>query len=431
MKKLFSLFILSLSLLTASAADYSGKLKVKIGAEPIEQLATIHLTPQANGLYTLSLLDFTLSMEGNTMPVGNIVISDAKAVEKDGIKGFSLSREITITEGSDASLPWIGPSLGNVPIKIIATFTNDKLYANLDIIAPGVGTINVEFADLFTDVFHKPQNAGFEQFVGTGSKTEPAHWHGFGSAGGSYAGFVNSRQSVFSSTDVRPGSTGSQSVELRSRSVFFAVANGTLTTGRLIAGAISASSPDNHSLSDPNATELDQSGQPYVQPFFGQPDSLIVWVKFLPGKATDEAVVRAVIHDNTSYKDPDNGATDNVVAVAKANIAATNDVWKRLSIPFVYTENKLSPAHILFTFSTSATPGGGTGNDKLLIDDIELVYKTHPLVVSGISNVVPAPPVFYCEEGIYSLEGRRLDTAPAKGVYVVKKKGKAAVKRLF
>lgn len=431
MKKIFTLLALAITTLTATAADYKDELKVKIGEEVISQNASISVTEQANGLYTLTLRDFSLTLAGNTMPVGNIVIADAKAVQKDGVRGFSLTREITISEGSDKELPWIGPSLGNVPIKITAEFTPEKLYANLDILTTTVGRIGVEFGKLFSPTFYVPQNAGFEEFVGKGAQLEPKYWHSFGSAGGSLAGTVNKTQKIFESTDIRPNSMGSKSVEVRASSIFFFVANGNLTSGRVIAGSISAANAANHNLSDPTATDVDQSDAPYVQPFFGRPDSLVVWVKFTPGKATDKASLRATIHDNTPYKDPTVGTPSNVVAVAEHTVGQTNGKWERISIPFVYTDNDVSPANILFSFSTNATPGSGSGSDKLWLDDIEMIYEKHPLVITGISNVAVAPRASTTAVGIYSLDGRRLSKAPAKGIFIEKKTEEKAVKTIF
>ena len=44
-------------------------------------------------------------------------------------------------------------------------------------------------------------------------------------------------------------------------------------------------------------------------------------------------------------------------------------------MPFTYADNNLNPQAILLTFSTSATPGGGKGDEVLFVDDVELIYK--------------------------------------------------------
>jgi hypothetical protein len=48
------------------------------------------------------------------------------------------------------------------------------------------------------------------------------------------------------------------------------------------------------------------------------------------------------------------------------------------SVPFVYEAQvpAVSVDYILVTFATSSTPGGGSANDEVLIDDIELIYNS-------------------------------------------------------
>ena len=46
-------------------------------------------------------------------------------------------------------------------------------------------------------------------------------------------------------------------------------------------------------------------------------------------------------------------------------------------MPFTYTVNTgLAPKFILLTFTTNHIPGGGSANDEVLIDDVELIYNT-------------------------------------------------------
>jgi hypothetical protein len=55
------------------------------------------------------------------------------------------------------------------------------------------------------------------------------------------------------------------------------------------------------------------------------------------------------------------------------NITACSE-WTRISVPFTYADNGLEPKAIMLTFSTCATPGGGKGDEVLLVDDVELIY---------------------------------------------------------
>lgn len=429
MKKIFTLFALAMATLTVSATDYSDNLKVTLGGITSEQPATISVEELSDGNYTLTLKDFSLNIGGQSLDVGNIVISGAKAVQKDGIKGFALAQTVNIAAGSDNSKSWIGPSLGEVPLKLSAEFTSDKLFTVIKIAMNGM-SIDVQFGNRFSEAFYQVQNSNFEEFVGSGKTLEPKYWHSFGSASGSYAGFVNGTQKVFQSSDVRPGSTGSSSVKIRSTSALFFIANGNLTTGRVMAGNMSPTSTDNNNTSDPNSPNVDQSGAPFVQPFFGRPDSMVVWVKFVPGNnapADAKASIRATIHDNTKYQNPEDKAYTNTVATAIALSPKTNGEWVRLSVPFSYTENDVVPANILFSISTNETPGKGSSSDELYIDDIELVYKNAPLVTS-VNTVSVISATSSSEKGIYSLDGRRVSSPKAGGLYIIKEAGKPARK---
>ena len=91
-------------------------------------------------------------------------------------------------------------------------------------------------------------NGGFENYeIGENAEVkypfsvEPYNWHGFESADGDFASMVNMLgKHTFISEEHAPSSTGKYSVMLTSLDMGFTVANGTLTTGRLHAGAMSA-----------------------------------------------------------------------------------------------------------------------------------------------------------------------------------------------
>jgi hypothetical protein len=78
-------------------------------------------------------------------------------------------------------------------------------------------------------------------------------------------------------------------------------------------------------------------------------------------------------------RDPlDANSIPHIVARAERNYGKTNGSWARISVPFNYVVGSpaLSPSFILITFTTNKTPGGGSNNDEVLIDDIELIYNS-------------------------------------------------------
>ena len=261
--------------------------------------------------------------------------------------------------------------------------------------------------------FEKWHTAKYDKY----SSDEPDGWHSFMSAHPTKNIYGNACKNThtYISKEVRPGSTGSNSVKLTSGIVKVNAgileieqpANGTLTTGRLIAGSATANDPKNNSTSDPSSTEKDGAGNPFYAPLTARPDSIVAWVKFKQGTLKDKhknykyATISAIIHDNTKYQDPEDKTYNNVVAKAQnAKIESNDFKWQRISIPFDYESykaNNVEPHNILITFSTNAEPGVASTDaqnpDIMFIDDVELVYNdyyTDNLVISSNGTAAPA-----------------------------------------
>src|SRR5690606_23184392 len=135
-------------------------------------------------------------------------------------------------------------------------------------------------------------NPGFEDWENVSGGSEPVNWNSFLTAGGPLTSFAANQ--LENSTDVRPGSTGSRSVKLFSRSTLGIIANGNITLGKINMGSTSPSNSANYNasvISDPNFSEV----------MTDRPDSLVFWVKYVPGSAnpssgTNFARVKATIH---------------------------------------------------------------------------------------------------------------------------------------
>src|SRR5690554_8090199 len=99
-------------------------------------------------------------------------------------------------------------------------------------------------------------------------------------------------------------------------------------------------------------------------------------MKFIPNGHSGNARVKATIHDNYDYRDPEDAASSNhVVATAVLNYPSTGENWVRKSIPFDYSGPATDGAYILITFTTNETAGGGKKDDVVFIDDVELIYN--------------------------------------------------------
>lgn len=407
MKKLFTLIMLAASTISAMATVYQDQIVVNLnGMDIANQPSQISVELKDNGKYVLSLDNFFLT----TTPVGNIVVDDVEGISNGDATLLVSNQSINITPGNTDGVgenDWLGPTLGDVPVQVKAEIRNDKLYAIID--------INIEMPMVkqiikvtFGDGDYQIKNSGFENFhtaTYTDSGTdytsdEPNAWHSFNSgiANGSMS-FLTKYALQVGSTSIcditRPGSTGEKSVLLKSGMVLGSQpANGTMTTGRLQAGSITATDPANSSFMDISLDDLDGNNDPFYTVLNGIPDSLTVWVKFKQGAISEAnaqyntATVSAIVTDGTYYQDPEDKEYTNVVAKAQnKDIESKNFSWQRISIPFdhnSYTSNNAKA--LLVTISTNAQPGVGSTDkenpDSLIVDDIELIYNS---TTTGIS----------------------------------------------
>lgn len=212
-------------------------------------------------------------------------------------------------------------------------------------------------------------NSDMELWESVSSDFEPVNWNSFLSAQGSLSSFAANQ--IEQSDSIRPGSAGTSSARIWTRDAGFNVkANGNMTVGRINMGSITASSPDNHNISltaDPEFSEA----------LTDTPDSIVFWVKYNAGSSSSEARMKATLHDDYDYTDPETGASaDHVVATAELNYSPTNG-WERKAVAFDYSGPASVNTFILVTFASNAIPGGGDVGDEVYVDDIELIYNVN------------------------------------------------------
>ena len=382
MKKLFTLALVSLMSLAAMAEDYTCGLAVVINGQPspYDQI-TISCTKNANDKYDILLPDFYFGGEDG-IPVGNIEINDIDA---------TVDEEITVLSAKNKDVK-VG-FMGTMPADIKATLEDDDIELHLHLIAGDID-VRVVLTSISTQIY----GCDFEDWHtatasnGTTTSDEPNGWHSFMSCTGALASVVDKTPHIFISDDV-PAETGStKSVKIVSSSVLGSIsANGTITTGRMKAGAMTAADPNNCAFLDITKTDKDGNGDLFANNMKGTPVSISMWYKFKNGKGnTNPASLRAVITDGTYYQDPIPADTEykNVVAVAEdnTNLTATDGEWKYVTIPFDYLSYIFDEAEakaILVTISTCAEPGGGSIDtedvDELYIDEVTLNYPVEPI----------------------------------------------------
>lgn len=391
MRKLSTLFCAVLMTLSAMATDYKGNLTVSVNGEGSTQPATISIVENA-GKYNLSILNFMLGEGESVLPVGNIVIENVTGAVAGNLTTLYVNKNITIQKGNAAGIAddaWLGPMLGEVPVKMSSSFnTNGFLGVNIDINMMTLGqVINVTFENVGNH-FQMP-NSDFETW--SDKNKAPRYWHGFESVKGGLSGTAKDNNKLQSSNWKRPGSLGSTSAVITSSKVWGVLANGTMTNGILNAGAMSATNAANHSETDLSSTDKDANGDPFATPIYAKPDAVKFWMRFTQAQEVKEypyASFNAVITNGAYYQDPEDKTYNNKVAVAAPNLGNMRaGDWRQVTCDFDYATYAADSAQakaILMTFSTNATPGKGSAvtssfklvkADSVYIDDLELVYN--------------------------------------------------------
>lgn len=196
---------------------------------------------------------------------------------------------------------------------------------------------------------------------------EPDNWNSFLTASGTWSGFAGDQCEP--SSDVRPGSTGTKSCRIWSNSVLGTVANGNVTLGRIEMGSTTPTSSSNYNYTIAGDADFSEA-------LTDMPDSIVYWVKYTPNGGSDNARMKATLHTDYNYRDPEDAASAvEVVATAIDNYPSTQGNWERHAIAFNYTGPATANAYILVTFTTNETGGAGNDDDEVLIDDIELIYN--------------------------------------------------------
>ena len=245
-------------------------------------------------------------------------------------------------------------------------------------------------------------NPGFEQWDG-GNTTEPAHWSSFASSDGSFSALASTPQH-YRRNGGRPGSAGSYYLTIYTRSIIGIKANGNMTTGRVHAGAMSASSSNNY-----NYTQRTNSD--HCHPFSGTPDSMYVWVSFYASESYSKAQLSAIIHGDNDFRSPNDENNADlycgkaVASFYRTSTSANTMEWQQAKVPFEYSGNSTAN-YILFNITTNAIPGSGSADDSLSVDDIEFIYSAW---LTGIS--VAGNPIANFNKGVlaYSLHVDDLD----------------------
>ncbi len=377
--------MMSAQMMAVTTQDVCGRFQglLNIGGQTYQNKQVYLLPGTVDNTVTFVLPDFTFGAKGK---LGNIVLpnipmdaSGKLTLENSTLYLDSIQERATIT---------VLNGLEDGGIVYNSIVTDNEAQVLLQIGAPSLPQpILVLFqGTATTGKNYVIENGGFE---GAWTNNEPAGWHSFGTATGIFADYVwdNTYQFV-PSTDVRPGTNGSQSALLSSTMMFGVKANGTCTNGQVNAGSMTADAPaSNFNFSDP-------TNEGYNTPLQGRPDSLVFWAKYVPAdknpaNEVNRARVSTTLTTNARYQDPETANYGEArIAKAELNFAATAEMgWQRLAVPFQYNSEEM-PAYILTIFTTNQVPGGGSSYtvgsglsggpsvlDTVYLDDVGLKYN--------------------------------------------------------
>ena len=407
MKKFFTLLLIFTTAVATFATDYNVPITITVNGVSSEQNAVISVT-ENGGLYDINLKNFILQAGNTPTGVGNVELKGIKPIQDGNATLLLAKQNVKITNGDDPNVKWMGPIFDEIPVELRGKIEGDRLRCYLDIALMGQ-VIKVAVGNGY-----QIANQSFENWhTSKDSYQEPNAWHSFETATGDLAEAAGHH--IEASTDAHSGSTSARIFAKGMDFGFFikVIANGTMTTGRMnAASALADDATGNYAYVDMSMDDLDGNGDPFYTPLCSKPDSIAAWVKFKQGTPNAQhpyATISAAITDGTFYQDPEVKTSTNVVAKAKNNeIATTNEKWKRISIPFEYTQNSVDPKTILVTISTNADAGQGSDKDEVLVDDIELIYNAK---VTGMKIKGQKVSDFKADQTEYTMELNEVITA--------------------
>jgi len=141
---------------TGTAKEYDDKLIVTVDenvADPMD--AHVLVTPLNNGGINFALKNFTMVLNENEMHVGNIEVPDLVVYTHGDYQYFNYTGNIVIAAGDEegvAEEDYIGPLLGNIPLRMRGRMTDDKLNVVIDIDMEVGGQMQVIHVDFGTEI---------------------------------------------------------------------------------------------------------------------------------------------------------------------------------------------------------------------------------------------------------------------------------------
>ena len=157
MKKLLLIISCVFTVLTAFAESkvYNEQLVVTVDGQSADpQMAGVTVVDNGDGTINVVLNNFFLSNAETSIPVGNIAVENLSVTPgADGLGYITFDGSITIQPGDMEGVEyWVGPTVGEIPMKLKGKLNESKLYVTIDIdMKESIGQI--VYVQLGTDDF--------------------------------------------------------------------------------------------------------------------------------------------------------------------------------------------------------------------------------------------------------------------------------------
>lgn len=231
-------------------------------------------------------------------------------------------------------------------------------------------TVNAQGIYQFTD-------PGFEDWT---SKNVPGHeWRSFESAEKTVDDFTyfDTGKNMAPKPSKKESKDGSGALHLTSKDLWFAKANGNITTGVIGMGDKNPKNENNYNYSD-----ITKDRQHLV--FAGRPDKVSFDAKFKSG-GSENARGRFILHGAINYRDPDmingeyrmvDGKSLKDYLIGEAVILVPKKAtaeWGHYEAEFTYNKEQPQTQYLLASLTTNPVPGGSK-NDEFYVDNIKFTY---------------------------------------------------------
>ena len=243
-------------------------------------------------------------------------------------------------------------------------------------------------------------NGGFEQWISTDKGNAiPKYWHSYSDGDCQLKGIYSwGCGPLLKNHSNRVTGHAGYGCEIYCNSISGNLVNGVLTTGQMQFVSPDGNSPENYTYTDKD----NKMGHKASMAFTGRPDSVYFWCKFEMKKPSNVASAKFILHGNVAYRDVPthiaSTAQKGKIGNSYCYFKDPNDQkWHQYKYKFTYYDEQnqvvkstsRTPSYILINFSTNKIAKGGSNGDKLVIDDIEMIYNKRLSYINIDGNPMP------------------------------------------